>query len=41
VANKMTVREATIALGYVENGSLTEEQLDSALDVTTMTGPNA
>ncbi|MFI7494659.1 class II fumarate hydratase [Kocuria sp. M4R2S49] len=41
VANKMTVREATIALGYVENGQLTEEQLDRALDVTTMTGPNA
>jgi fumarate hydratase class II len=41
VANKMTVREATVALGYVENGSLTEEQLDKALDVTTMTGPNA
>ncbi|MCM3485021.1 class II fumarate hydratase [Kocuria rosea] len=40
VANKMTVREATIALGYVENGQLTEEQLDRALDVTTMTGPN-
>ena len=35
VANKMTVREATIALGYVENGSLTEEQLDTALDVLT------
>ncbi|THE17351.1 class II fumarate hydratase [Kocuria rosea] len=41
VANKMTVREATITLGYVENGQLTEEQLDRALDVTTMTGPNA
>ncbi|MEX5270644.1 class II fumarate hydratase [Kocuria sabuli] len=41
VANKMTVREATVALGYVGNGSLTEEQLDRALDVTTMTGPNA
>ncbi|MEX5259257.1 class II fumarate hydratase [Kocuria sp. CPCC 205263] len=41
VANKMTVREATVALGYVENGQLTEEQLDRALDVTTMTGPNA
>ncbi|MFE7630180.1 class II fumarate hydratase [Kocuria sp. NPDC057446] len=41
VANKMTVREATIALGYVEKGQLTEEQLDRALDVTTMTGPNA
>ncbi|KUG56654.1 class II fumarate hydratase [Kocuria rosea subsp. polaris] len=41
VANKMTVREATVALGYVEDGRLTEEQLDRALDVTTMTGPNA
>ena len=41
VAHKMTVREATVALGYVENGSLTEEQLDEALDVTTMTGPRA
>ncbi|MFI7580361.1 aspartate ammonia-lyase [Kocuria kalidii] len=41
VANKMTVREATIALGYVEDGKLTEEQLDRALDVTTMTGPSA
>ncbi|MFF0989090.1 class II fumarate hydratase [Kocuria nitroreducens] len=41
VANKMTVREATIALGYVEDGRLTEEQLDRALDVTTMTGPNS
>ncbi|MFI7583350.1 class II fumarate hydratase [Kocuria sp. M1N1S27] len=41
VANKMTVREATIALGYVEDGKLSEEQLDRALDVTTMTGPSA
>jgi fumarate hydratase class II len=38
VANKMTVKEATIDLGFVENGSLTEEELDRALDVTTMIG---
>ncbi|WP_270263219.1 class II fumarate hydratase [Kocuria marina] len=38
VANKVTVREATIELGYVDGEKLTEEQLDKALDVTTMTG---
>ncbi|GAA4285168.1 class II fumarate hydratase [Brevibacterium daeguense] len=38
VANKMTVKEATIALGFVENGSITEQDLDKALDVTTMIG---
>ena len=38
VANKVTVREATIELGYVDGEKLTEEQLDEALDVTTMTG---
>ena len=38
VAEKVTVKEATIALGFVENGSLTEEELDKALDVTTMIG---
>ena len=37
VANKVTVREATIELGYVDGEKLTEEQLDKALDVTTMT----
>ncbi len=39
VAQKITVREAVVALGYVERGEVTEEQLDSALDVTRMTGP--
>ncbi|GAA3594188.1 class II fumarate hydratase [Klugiella xanthotipulae] len=39
VAQKITVREAVVALGYVERGEVTEEQLDSALDVTKMTGP--
>ncbi|GAA3701551.1 class II fumarate hydratase [Zhihengliuella alba] len=40
VSEGITVREATLALGFVERGELTEEQLDQALDVTTMTGPN-
>ncbi|GAA4373978.1 class II fumarate hydratase [Paeniglutamicibacter cryotolerans] len=38
VADGLTVREATIALGFVERGELTEAQLDELLDVTTMTG---
>ena len=38
VANKVTVREATIKLGYVDGEKLTEDQLDAALDVTTMIG---
>ena len=39
VANKMTVREAVIDLGYVERGEITEEQLDTALDTMSMTHP--
>ncbi len=39
VAHALTVREATIALGYVERGEISEQQLDALLDVTTMTGP--
>ncbi|MDO4251959.1 MAG: class II fumarate hydratase [Rothia sp. (in: high G+C Gram-positive bacteria)] len=38
VAHKTTVREAVLALGYVENGQVTEEELDQALDVTKMLG---
>ena len=41
VAEEISVREATLALGFVERGELTEEQLDSALDVLSMTGPQA
>lgn len=41
VANRVSVREAAIALGYVERGELTKEQLDTALDVLTMTAPPA
>jgi fumarate hydratase class II len=32
-----TIREVVIANGYVENGALTEDQLDAALDVLAMT----
>ncbi len=38
IAHKVTVREAVVALGYVERGEVTEEQLDAALDVTKMLG---
>ncbi len=41
VAHRVSVREAAIELGYVERGELTEEQLDSALDVFTMTTPRS
>ena len=34
-----TIRETVIAMGYVERGDLTEEQLDAALDVESMTHP--
>ena len=34
----LTIAEATRDLGYVDRGELTEEQLERALDVTTMTG---
>ena len=39
VTEKITIREAVIALGFVERGELTEEQLDGALDVLKMTSP--
>jgi fumarate hydratase class II len=39
VAEGLTVREAVLALGFVERGELTEEQLDKALDVLSMTRP--
>ncbi|MDO5051684.1 MAG: class II fumarate hydratase [Pseudoclavibacter sp.] len=40
VAEKITVRQAAIDLGYVERGEITEEQLDEKLDVLGMTSPN-
>jgi fumarate hydratase class II len=39
VAKGITVREAVIDLGYVERGELTEEQLDTKLDLLSMTHP--
>lgn len=40
VANKVTVRQAVIDLGFVERGEITEEQLDEKLNVLSMTSPN-
>jgi fumarate hydratase class II len=39
VKHGVTVREAVVALGFVERGEVTEAQLDSALDVMAMTRP--
>ena len=39
VAKSITVREATIELGYVDGEKLTTEQLDKALNVLSMTKP--
>jgi fumarate hydratase class II len=39
VAHSMTIREAVIDLGFVHRGEVTLEQLDSALDVLSMTHP--
>jgi fumarate hydratase class II len=39
LADGATIRETVLALGYVERGELTEEQLDAALDLESMTHP--
>ncbi|WP_250445293.1 aspartate ammonia-lyase [Actinotalea sp. C106] len=39
VAEKVTVRQAVVDLGFVERGEVTEAQLDEALDVMSMTRP--
>jgi fumarate hydratase class II len=39
LADGATIRETVLKLGYVERGELTEEQLDEALDVESMTHP--
>ncbi|MDU0968243.1 MAG: class II fumarate hydratase [Actinomycetaceae bacterium] len=41
VKKGITVKEAAIDLGFVERGEITEEQLDKALDVASMTHPAA
>ncbi|MBS43370.1 MAG: aspartate ammonia-lyase [Nocardioides sp.] len=38
LAEGRTIRETVLAMGFVERGELTEEQLDAALDVHSMTG---
>ncbi len=39
LAEEKTIREVVVEMGFVEKGDLTEEQLDSALDVKSMTHP--
>jgi fumarate hydratase class II len=39
LADGATIRETVVKLGYVERGELTEQQLDEALDVESMTHP--
>jgi fumarate hydratase, class II len=39
LAEEKTIKEVVLAMGFVEKGDLTEEQLDAALDVRRMTRP--
>ncbi|MCR6030535.1 aspartate ammonia-lyase [Nocardioides sp. zg-579] len=39
LADGATIRETVLRMGFVERGELTEEQLDEALDVESMTHP--
>ena len=39
LADEKTIKEVVLEMGFVENGDLTEEQLDAALDVASMTHP--
>ncbi len=39
VKERKTIREVVLELGFVDNGDLTETQLDEALDVLSMTHP--
>ncbi|WP_460795920.1 class II fumarate hydratase [Nocardioides pacificus] len=39
MADGATIRETIIAMGFLERGELTEEQLDAGLDVESMTHP--
>ncbi len=39
LAEERTIRETVIDLGFVESGAITEEQLDEALDLMSMTHP--
>jgi fumarate hydratase class II len=39
VAERITIKEAALRAGVVSDGTMTEQELDQALDVTTMTSP--
>ena len=39
LAEEKTIKQVVLEMGYVDNGDLTEEQLDQALDVSRMTRP--
>ncbi len=39
MAEGATIRDTVVAMGYLERGEITEEQLDEALDVESMTHP--
>jgi fumarate hydratase class II len=39
LAERKTIRQVVVERGHLENGKLTEEQLDAALDVLAMTRP--
>jgi fumarate hydratase class II len=39
LAERKTIREVVVERGYIEQGKLTEQQLDDALDVLRMTYP--
>ncbi|MFL6134623.1 MAG: class II fumarate hydratase [Nocardioidaceae bacterium] len=39
LAEEKTIRQVVVEMGFVERGDLTEEQLDDALDVASMTHP--
>ncbi len=39
MADGATIRDTVVGMGYLERGDLTEEQLDAALDVESMTHP--
>ena len=41
LAERKTIRAVVLERGHVANGTLTEEQLDAALDVLSMTQPTA
>ncbi len=39
LAEERTIREVVLRSGYVTDGSITEDELDAALDVLAMTRP--